>query len=36
MKHLKLFESFSSIEDLVQDAKDICLEFKRKNRVYII
>jgi hypothetical protein len=26
MRYLKLFESFTSIDDLVQDAKDICLE----------
>ena len=31
MKYLKLFESFSSIEDLVQDAKDICLEINDVN-----
>ena len=31
MKYLKLFESFSSIEDLVQDAKDICLELNDVN-----
>jgi hypothetical protein len=31
MKYIKLFESFSSIEDLVQDAKDICLELNDAN-----
>jgi len=31
MKYLKLFESFSSIEELVQDAKDICLELNDAN-----
>jgi hypothetical protein len=31
MKYLKLFESFSSIDDLVQDAKDICLELNDVN-----
>jgi hypothetical protein len=31
MKYLKLFESFSSIDDLVQDAKDICLELNDAN-----
>ena len=31
MKYLKLFESFSSIEELVQDAKDICLELNDVN-----
>jgi hypothetical protein len=31
MKYLKLFESFSSIEDLVQDARDICLELNDNN-----
>ena len=31
MKYLKLFESFSSIEDLVQEAKDICLELNDAN-----
>jgi hypothetical protein len=31
MKYLKLFESFSSIEDLVQEAKEICLELNDAN-----
>lgn len=31
MRYLKLFESFSSIDDLVQDAKDICLELNDDN-----
>ena len=31
MRYLKLFESFSSIEDLVQDTKDICLELNDAN-----
>ena len=31
MKYIKLFESFSSIDDLVQDAKDICLELNDVN-----
>lgn len=34
MKHLKsykIFESLSSIEDLIQDAKDICLELNDDN-----
>jgi hypothetical protein len=31
MKYLKIFESFSSIEELVQDAKDICLELNDVN-----
>jgi len=31
MKYLKLFESFSSIEELVQEAKDICLELNDVN-----
>ena len=33
MKYLRLFESFSSIEELVQDAKDICLELNDNNIV---
>jgi effector-binding domain-containing protein len=31
MKYLKLFESFSSIEELVQEAKEICLELNDDN-----
>jgi hypothetical protein len=31
MKYIKLFESFSSIEDLVQEAKEICLELNDAN-----
>ena len=31
MKYLKLFESFNSIEELVNDAKDICLELNDDN-----
>jgi hypothetical protein len=33
MKYLKLFESFISREELVQDAKDICLELNDNNIV---
>ena len=31
MKYLKLFESFNSIEELVNDANDICLELNDNN-----
>jgi len=31
MKYLKLFESFNSIEELINDAKDICLELNDNN-----
>ena len=31
MKHIKLFESFISKEELVQDAEDICLELNDAN-----
>lgn len=31
MKYLKLFESFVSKEELIQDAKDICLELNDAN-----
>ena len=31
MKYIKLFESFISKEELVQDAKDICLELNDVN-----
>ena len=31
MKYIKLFESFISKEELVQDANDICLELNDNN-----
>ena len=31
MRYLKLFVSLSSVEDLLQDAKDICLELNDAN-----